>query len=712
MAKDTGDHHYLIEDQEIRETYGPIIGLVAHSHWWSVDELPGRFNQALGAPGWCPNAWQVNALKISCILRVTDAAHLDERRSPSFLRVLRQPSSGSDVYWQFQEHLLQPMLAYGWLKFTTRRPFKISEASSWWICFDTLQMVDRELKQVDALLAYHPTCCPEFQAKAVMKVEKPESLAELIKTEDWLPVDAKIRVSDVASLATNIGGRQLYGDESWVPLRELVQNAVDALRARHLLENRPKDWGQVRVSLGQDDSGDWLEVEDTGLGMSMEVMTGPLVDFGTSYWGSYLMRREHPGLLGKGFQPIGQYGIGFFSVFMVGDRVKVTTRRYDHAQRDTHVLEFGAGLPLRPVLRRAQQSEWLIDGGTRIRVWLKKTPSGSGGLLSSRRNEGRSLESLCIHLFPALPVNLSVADGGVDTKRVITADDWITIPSTELRKRIDRIRDKSRPAPINKNIRLLRKNIRLLRDSTGETVGRACIDPDGGTKRGGEYGIVTIGGIRAAQVRGIVGILAGASLRATRDAAIPVVPPCELALWATEQAELAAKSFKRDEEKRVVAGLVRAFGGDTRLLPVAYGASGWMSAAEVKAFAESYDEVLITSDYELRYPSDSKSIVNINENVLIIDTDSFQYLLRDSDYSENRWPQSHVLGPANENSVRQNSIKALIIDALAAGWGTDVEEVLRASSKRETGKDKQLLVGERDGKEVKAFVEGFKKPKR
>lgn len=93
-AKDTGDHYYLIEDQEIRETYGPTIGRVAHSHWWSVDDLPGRFSQPLGAPGWCPNSWQVNTLKTACILRVTDAAHLDERRSPGFLRVLRQPKKG------------------------------------------------------------------------------------------------------------------------------------------------------------------------------------------------------------------------------------------------------------------------------------------------------------------------------------------------------------------------------------------------------------------------------------------------------------------------------------------------------------------------------------------------------------------------------------------------------------------------------------------
>src|SRR5262249_8709730 len=134
VAKGTGDHHYLLEDQQARTALGPIIGRVAHSHWWSTEELVARFGKPLGAPGWCPNSWQVDALKIACLLRVADAAHLDERRSPTFLRVLRQPAGISDCFWQFQEQILQPRMDAGRLVYSAKRAFGVDEATAWWLC--------------------------------------------------------------------------------------------------------------------------------------------------------------------------------------------------------------------------------------------------------------------------------------------------------------------------------------------------------------------------------------------------------------------------------------------------------------------------------------------------------------------------------------------------------------------------------------------------
>jgi hypothetical protein len=116
--------------------------------------------------------------------------------------------------------------------------------------------------------------------------------------------------------------------------------------------------------LGQDADGAFVEVEDLGVGMSKRVLKGPLLDFGVSFWRSWAVREEHPGLLGKAFEAAGKYGIGFFSVFMWGDRVRVTTRRYDAAIDDTKVLTFDAGLQSRPILRRADKDEQLQDGGS------------------------------------------------------------------------------------------------------------------------------------------------------------------------------------------------------------------------------------------------------------------------------------------------------------------------------------------------------------
>ena len=44
-----GEQLYLIEDSELRRFYGPTIGLIAHSHWWSVHKVEDELSEDLGA---------------------------------------------------------------------------------------------------------------------------------------------------------------------------------------------------------------------------------------------------------------------------------------------------------------------------------------------------------------------------------------------------------------------------------------------------------------------------------------------------------------------------------------------------------------------------------------------------------------------------------------------------------------------------------------
>lgn len=214
-------------------------------------------------------------------------------------------------------------------------------------------MIDRELRDVDSLLA--DKSLQRFAARRVAGINSPERLVSYIPTDGWLPVNAQIQVSDVPKLIKSIGGQELYGADSTIPLRELIQNAADAVRARRIIEERGNEWGEIAVRLGVDDCGNWLEVEDNGVGMSMEVLIRYLLDFGLSYWGSNQMMADFPGLLASGMKPTGKYGIGFYSVFMLGESVRVRTRRADAAQSQTLILEFNTGLSTRPILRSASK---------------------------------------------------------------------------------------------------------------------------------------------------------------------------------------------------------------------------------------------------------------------------------------------------------------------------------------------------------------------
>lgn len=439
-SPDGQETYHLIEDPELRKAYGTVIGQIAYSHWWDIDKVREEFGTLplLSPPATigCPGNWTVDRLKLACLLRTADAIHLDAHRAPGYLRALRKPSGYADLHWAFQGHIHKPSIDGDRLVFTSGDAFRIDEADAWWVGYELLQNADRELRQTDTLLQdlkrdYH------LAARSVAGVESPPRLMLHIPTEDWVPIDAHIRVSNVATLVRNLGGEQLYGRDQTVPLRELIQNASDAVRARRLLQNRPEGWGEIVVRMGQDENGHWIEVEDNGVGMSTPVLTGPFLDFGQSYWGTAMMREELPGLQGKGFESTGRYGIGFFSVFMWGGRVKVTTRRYRDAIENTQVLEFKGGLEARPLLRKAQEVECLDEGGTRVRVWLKQSPGSLFSDLSRQIREGSwTLEKFCVWLCPTLDASLYVeqADGG--RTKVITASDWRTMDGHALCHRL------------------------------------------------------------------------------------------------------------------------------------------------------------------------------------------------------------------------------------------------------------------------------------
>jgi len=83
-----GSDHFLIQDEEIRRSFGEIAGKIAASHWITTAELPSIFSTTMGAPGWLPPQWSCDPLKLACIIRCADAIHLDTRRAPAFLRAL------------------------------------------------------------------------------------------------------------------------------------------------------------------------------------------------------------------------------------------------------------------------------------------------------------------------------------------------------------------------------------------------------------------------------------------------------------------------------------------------------------------------------------------------------------------------------------------------------------------------------------------------
>jgi hypothetical protein len=634
-----GPEYHLIEDPDLRENIGHLLGKIAHSHWWPVSRLGTEFGTVRGGLPNIPNFpgdWTLDPLKIAVLLRTADAAHLDARRAPGYLIALRRPEGISEEHWRFQNHLLKPCIPDDRLIYTTNRPFLPEEVNAWWLCEETLRMVDREIQQVDTLL--YDLSRPRFRAKGVAGTESPLRLQKYIEVSGWTPVDARLHVSNVADLARKMGGEQLYGDDPTVPLRELIQNASDAVRARRLLENRPSDWGRITVRLGRDGKGSWAEVEDTGIGMSEAVLTGSLLDFGTTYWGSGLMREEHEGLWAKGFEPTGRFGIGFFSVFMWGRRVQVSTRRYKvDSQENTRVLEFRTGLETRPLVRPATSGEQLRDGGTRVRVWLNKEPRDRGGLLHSGDGyKPANLGALCAWLAPALDVDLYVEDEN-GASCVVAASDWLRITGIELLARIS-------PPGLTAEERDFASLLRVVKDSEGHALGRAAIfDTD---RHGSRAGVNTVGGLRVGRLEGVLGILTASMVTAVRDKAVLLAGPESLAKWASEQATLIVDSIPDPYYQMACVEYVVERGGNPGRLPVAKRGESFVDLKTLAGWENAPDTIVLLSSDALML---SVRKVNLHCNVLVTLTE------------KNRLYRS---------ASGRRDLRELVIEAIVEAWGS------------------------------------------
>jgi molecular chaperone HtpG len=135
--------------------------------------------------------------------------------------------------------------------------------------------------------------------------------------------------ADVAKLL-QLMVHSVYSDKS-VFLRELIANAADACeRLRYESIAEPAligDDAKPRITLAIDADKRQLTVEDNGIGMSRDEMVEALGTIARSGTKAFLDRLEAPQQGGEDTALIGRFGVGFYSAFMVAERVEVVSRR-------------------------------------------------------------------------------------------------------------------------------------------------------------------------------------------------------------------------------------------------------------------------------------------------------------------------------------------------------------------------------------------------
>lgn len=209
----------------------------------------------------------------------------------------------------------------------------------------------------------------------------------------------------------------LYSNKE-IFLRELISNASDAADKLRFEALANPEW------LGEDELGIRIEVDkdkreisviDNGIGMSREELIdnlGTIARSGTAeFLGQMTGDQQHDAKL------IGQFGVGFYSAFIVADKVTVDTRR---AGSDQGV-------------------RWTSDGEGEFTIEnIERDERGTSVTLHLREDEGEFADPLRIETLIrkysdhiGFPVTLHV-EGEEDTKIVNSATALWTLPRTEV----------------------------------------------------------------------------------------------------------------------------------------------------------------------------------------------------------------------------------------------------------------------------------------
>ena len=188
-----------------------------------------------------------------------------------------------------------------------------------------LDWVDQELEQCGKLLRQYVGKWQSFIL--------PSKIERTIKAKGYVSGQYHLTM-DQDKVMELLVGEDLYSDPSAF-VRELLQNAIDAVRTREQLDKQlPRNWKpQINIRSWMDEEGyHWFRIEDNGTGMTKEIVENYFLKIGRSYYASDTFEKDKIRCgADPNYTPISRFGIGILSCFMGGkesNRVEVSTKRF------------------------------------------------------------------------------------------------------------------------------------------------------------------------------------------------------------------------------------------------------------------------------------------------------------------------------------------------------------------------------------------------
>lgn len=362
--------------EEVDRLLGPLqsqfrrdLGLICESH--HLDDLDNLTKYKTNQPYGNTNKAEVNLQYSAAILRTADLLHITQDRTPAIVYRLVNPSD--------------PLSQKEWAKqmaVTSVRP-KVA------VNKDGVpdESLPRDTVEVHAFFKkpngfFGLTSYLNYAADQLRKTHEWVTLAQKrnaskygfpwkhvddsnIETDGFLRQAFEFRI-DTPKILDLLTGHTLYND-STVVLREVVQNALDAVRLQAFIDQEDSS-KSGRVEISWNSARRELVVRDNGTGMTQAIIENHLLKVGASRYQDPEFKKNYPG-----FSSISRFGIGILSTFMIADEVEVVTCHAEEASARSLSLRSVHGRYLIRLLDKESESfpRSLLPHGTAITIRVR-----------------------------------------------------------------------------------------------------------------------------------------------------------------------------------------------------------------------------------------------------------------------------------------------------------------------------------------------------
>lgn len=268
--------------------------------------------------------YSLNAQYIAVLLRIADYLDMDAQRAPLYLYKYLNPTDYSDLEWR------QHFDIDNYTKITLNE--KTGQKEIRFIGSSKEPAVHRKLlKYFDDIskeLLSAVDLCQIFKKDIYLLNVYPHIINQ-IEPIGFSFSDYKLELNYKA-ITNLLMGENIYGDKKY-GLREIIQNSIDACKTMEETARTHENFifqkyePIIIIALNKEKQS--VTILDNGSGMNIEILKKYFLNVGMSYYNSDAYK-----LQGREYFPIGHYGIGFLSCFMLSDKVKVRTKHIEENQ--------------------------------------------------------------------------------------------------------------------------------------------------------------------------------------------------------------------------------------------------------------------------------------------------------------------------------------------------------------------------------------------